>query len=251
MRSLIHADGDTPPAALGTMPRTNTPMIPRPAPAPQPHLTRRQLLQSAAAVAATLSVAGCVGERPTTGDATTSTLEELPSVMLVGDSISYLSRAELEDELADAGFGRIDFDAVPGRRIAEGESSGLAVLDVAIASALAPDLWIVELGTNDLGKYAGAAAYAELIELVLQRIPPPTPLVWVDTYSSFQLADAEVFNATLREAISRRGSAAVADWYAKCVEIGPTTLIPDGLHPVAEGFPIFAEVTVAPIDVIA
>ena len=51
----------------------------------------------------------------------------------------------------------IEFDALPGRRIVEGENSGIAVLDFAIGAGLAPDLWIVELGSNDLGKYAGFA----------------------------------------------------------------------------------------------
>jgi hypothetical protein len=240
------------------MPRTNTPTnLPPPSRDGGVQWSRRLLLQSAAAAAAMLAVGACAGERAATGDTTTttpedgSTSEELPSVALVGDSISFLSRAALEAELADAGFGRIDFDALPGRRILEGESPGVTVLDAFISSGLTPDLWIIELGTNDLGKYAGAPAYAQLIETVLQRIPPPTPLVWVDTYSSFLLADSEVFNDTLRGAIENRGDAAVADWYAKCVEIGPATLIPDGLHPVAEGFPIFAEVTVAPVDIVA
>ena len=169
----------------------------------------------------------------------------------MGDSISFLSRGALETRLVEAGFGKVEFDALPGRRISEGDSPGLAVLDFSIGAGLQPDLWVIELGTNDLGHYAGAAAYAELIDLVVQRVPGPTPLIWVDTYSSFQLEAAELFNETLRDAMVRRGNAAVADWYAKCVEVGPTVLIPDGLHPSPEGFDTFAEVTVAPISLVA
>jgi hypothetical protein len=169
---------------------------------------------------------------------------------LVGDSISFLCRTALEAELATAGFGKVDFDALPGRRIAEGEAPGLSVLDFAAGAGLAPGVWIVELGTNDLGKYAGAPAYAELIDLVVQRIPVATPLVWVDTYSSFFLADAQLFNETLRSSMAQRGDSAVAKWYAKCVEMGPASLIPDGLHPVEAGFEIFAQVAVAPISIV-
>src|SRR5215207_9090352 len=139
-----------------------------------PHLTRRDLLRGAAATAAAFGLSGCVtGERAAVSSdepTTTGAPAPLPSAALVGDSISFLSREPLEAELADHGFGTIEFDALPGRRIAEGESSGLDVLDFSIAAGLAPDLWIVQLGTNDLGNYE-AAGYAELIDLVLRRIP--------------------------------------------------------------------------------
>jgi hypothetical protein len=223
-----------------------------------PRPSRRQLLQFAAAAAAGLAVGGCspargsgggLRDEPTETSALSSTTP--PSAALVGDSIAFLSRGALETKLVEAGFGKVEFDALPGRRIAEGDSSGLAVLDFAIGAGLTPDLWVIELGTNDLGHYAGDAAYAELIDLVMQRVPGPTPLIWVDTYSSFQLDAAELFNRKLRDAIVARGNAAVGDWYAKCVEVGPTVLIPDGLHPSPEGFEIFAEVTVAPISLVA
>ena len=231
-------------------------MSSRPGPFSEPWRgSRRLLLQSAAAAAASLAVGGCLtGQRASILDTTTTSTPALPVVLptaaLVGDSISYLCRAALEAELTAAGFGRVDFDAMPGRRIAEGDSPGLAVLDLAAASGLDPDVWIVELGTNDIAKYAGAPAYAELIDLVVQRIPAQTPLVWVDTYSSFFLAEAELFNATLRTSVAPRTGSAVADWYAKCVELGPTTLVPDGLHPVESGFEIFAKVAVAPISIV-
>src|SRR5688500_9263284 len=96
--------------------------------------SRRRLLQSAAAAAASLALHACAtGERASTIDATTSTGTlpplVLPTAALVGDSISFLCRTALETELATAGFGRIDFDALPGRRIAEGDAPGLTVLD--------------------------------------------------------------------------------------------------------------------------
>jgi len=214
-------------------------------------MTRRRLLQCAAGAAAAMGVGGCGVDRAKLRPET-SVADTVPSasVSLVGDSISWLSRIELEAALAAHGFGRIEFDALPGRHIAEGDESGLDVLDRVLAAGVTADVWIIELGTNDLGNY-DANGYAELIDLVVERIPAPTPMVWVDTYASFRADAATEFNAILREKMIARGAAAVADWHAKCVEIGPTTLIPDGLHPTAEGFPIFAEVTVAPINVVA
>ena len=222
-----------------------------------PRVTRRDLLRSAAATAAILSIGACSGgSRPSLGSrpATTTTLlpplttaRRPPSVALIGDSISSLSESALKTALGEAGFDHIEFDAKPGRRIAVGDSPGLAVLDFAIGAGLEPDVWIIQLGSNDIEHYDGVEAYAALIDLVVERLPPPTPLVWVDTYSSWFLPEAEAFNATLREAMARRGDTAVADWYARCVEVGPSTLVPDGLHPVESGFAIFAEVTVAPI----
>ena len=218
------------------------------------------MLHSAALGAVALAIGGCSSDKGSSDPGDTAggpfaspplSSTAPPTVALVGDSISFLSRGALESELLDQGFGKVEFDAFPGRRIAEGESPGLTVLDFVIGAGLTPDLWVIELGTNDLGHYAGFEAYAALIDLVVKRLPASTPLVWVDTYSSFQLAESELFNATLRDAMTQRGTAAVASWYAKCVEVGPTVLIPDGLHPSPEGFEIFAEVTVAPIAAVS
>jgi lysophospholipase L1-like esterase len=213
-------------------------------------MTRRRLLHTAAGAAAAIVVAACTGERAELGPDTVLPALALPSVALVGDSISWLSRTELEAELTESGFGRIEFDALSGRRIAEGESSGLQILDSMVARGVTADVWIIELGTNDLGSY-DANGYGELIDLVVERIPPAAPLVWVDTYSSFGFGEAEIFNGVLRARMTARGVAAVADWYAKCVEIGPERLIPDGLHPTGEGLRTFAEVAVAPISLVA
>jgi lysophospholipase L1-like esterase len=213
-------------------------------------MTRRRLLQGAACAAAAAVVGACTGERAVLGPDTVLPALALPSVALVGDSISWLSRTELEAALTEQGFGRIEFDALSGRRIAEGESSGLQILDSMIARGVTADAWIIELGTNDLGAY-DANGYGELIDLVVEKIPHTSPLVWVDTFSSFNFADAELFNEVLRQRMTARGGAAVADWYAKCIEVGPERLIPDGLHPTGEGLRTFAEVAVAPISLVA
>src|SRR6187399_2117528 len=97
-----------------------------------PRLTRRQILGSAAALAGGLMTGACASkERPrtvpasTTDSTTLASIAPPPTVGLVGDSISFISRGALEPALRAQGFGRIEFDALPGRRIVEGENSGV------------------------------------------------------------------------------------------------------------------------------
>jgi hypothetical protein len=169
------------------------------------------------------------------------------TVGVVGDSISYTARTPLESELADKGFDRIEFDAKPGRRIAQGDSPGIAVLDDAFDRGLFPDLWLIQLGSNDLGHGATDDAFRVLIDDVLRRLDAATPVVWVDTYSRFTMEDSVLFNTVLREQLTVRGNGAVAHWYDRCV--ADPDLTPDGLHPSPDTIDEFASVAVEPIGI--
>jgi lysophospholipase L1-like esterase len=218
-------------------------------------LTRRGLLLAgiAAGLAACRSTprGGVTSSTTAPGPTIITTVSGEPlTVALIGDSIATGARVPLESALASKGFGRIEFDALPGRRIKEGERPGLTVLDEMLAGGLAPDVWLIELGSNDLGRYPGAneSAYRALIDDVIGRLDPATPLVWVDTYSRLVLEDCEQFNMILHAAMAERSNGAVARWYERCT--AEPDLVPDGLHPAPGALATFAEVAVEPIGIL-
>ena len=84
--------------------------------------------------------------------AASTTAPPIQSIAMVGDSITNGSKVELLEQLATLGVEIKAIDAEDSRRIAAGDSitPGIDVVR-ALAAGDAPDLWVIALGTNDVG----------------------------------------------------------------------------------------------------
>lgn len=143
-------------------------------------------------------------------------------VLVVGDSISEGSRAELEK-------------AIPGvevnARVSRPFDEGAGIIRRDIDSL--PGTLVIALGTNG-GVSAGD--YKGLVDEVKEK-SPDTQVVGVNTYADRDWTDAT--NAAIESA-----GVPVADWHG-AVEADPGLLGGDGLHPSASGHTKFAELVAA------
>lgn len=215
--------------------------------APVTSLDRRTFL---AAVGA-LFVAGCSKTASSDGGGEPISLEPggtfapvpsaITSVVMVGDSITAGSAADIDAALRGAGVEDVRIDGATSRRIEVGNGKGdapksgvIAVYEL-LAEGLDPSVWVIELGTNDVGSYAGPEEYGALIDQITAMLPSSKPLVWVNTYREQYLDHTRMFNLVLEERMNSRGNAAIADWYTVASAPDQTVLRSDNLHPNANG----------------
>ena len=214
---------------------------------PVTSLDRRAFLAAAGA----LFVAGCSRTAKGDGDADPvvvapgGSFEPVPSaitsVAVIGDSITAGSAAAIDSALRGAGVEDVRIDGKTSRRIEVGNGKGdapksgvIAVYEL-LAEGIDPSVWVIELGTNDVGSYGSADEYGALIDQITDMLPASKPLVWVNTYREQYLDDTLVFNLVLEQRMSERGNAVVADWYTVASAPDQTVLQGDHLHPNENG----------------
>ena len=169
-----------------------------------------------------------------------------PDIELVGDSIFAGSATTLVSTLEDAGVVEANVDAQPGRRmkVGSGENgeafSGAGAIYLSIANGVKPSAWVIELGTNDIGHFATAEEYAAQIDTILEMLPAPVPLVWMNVYVPYEPDHTNMFNTVLQERINQRGDATVADWYGTASP-SDSDLLADTVHPNRDGQRAIAE----------
>lgn len=223
-------------------------------------LRRRLILRAVALLAAGLSA--CDGNDPATGGTVAQLAGTMPpggpgvdlsrvqqtagrDVVVIGDSITVASTPGLE---AVAGELAVDLTvyAEVGRRITVGRSpeAGIEVMED-VLEAGQPDLFVIALGTNDLGKYATQEEYESVINDLLAVIPPDAPIAWVNTYLENDPEDSATFNAALNVSLRNRGNASIAKWSNVASEDG---ILSDGVHPTDEGAVEFVDLVASEID---
>ncbi len=207
----------------------------------------------AVVTAVVVTVGGCSAGRDDAGatpglpvSSVETTAAPIRSLAIIGDSITNGSEVELRERLSDLDVDIMAIDAEDGRRMTSAASvaSGADVV-AQLSAGQPPDLWVIALGTNDVGHYDGAENYAPAIEELLAAVPADAPLVWVDVYlESIPTASAE-FNATLRRALRDRGHAAVVAWADLADEDG---VLRDGIHPSGYGIEQWSELVTAAVS---
>jgi len=134
-----------------------------------------------------------------------------PEVVIVGDSLTGGNESYIVPTLRNAGLdARVE--GLSARRIAVSinlrgyRDSGIERIRSLRTAGVDPDLWVIQLGTNDLGavKNCGCADQVvfagDLIDRLLAELPPDTPIAWVTLMNR---ADFDVTNA-FNEALRRR-----------------------------------------------
>ncbi len=167
------------------------------------------------------------------------------AIVVVGDSLTYLSIADTMSALVQAGYGPICVDAGYGRYVAVGTgtssvSSGLDVIVRVRASAPVWQMdtvrWVVALGTNDVGRTnAGRADWwcaqqiaAARWAIGATRLPPE----WINLRT--RRVGSQYVENVWNEALPANGFTPI-DWSA-AVAPAPALFISDDLvHPTVWG----------------
>ena len=188
----------------------------------------------------------------TDGAAPPQEQDPLVSIAMVGDSITGASSTALREAFIELGIDDDDIvvDGETSRRIENGNGkngntlSGTRALQALLDDGVDPSVWVIALGTNDVGLFGTPQECAELIEEITTLLPPPVPLVWVNVYRSSDVRETRVFNEVLEGVLADRGDAIVADWYSIASDPDRDVLRSDNLHPNDEGRLVFADLVV-------
>jgi lysophospholipase L1-like esterase len=153
-------------------------------------------------------------------------------VVMIGDSITVASTPGLETAAGELDV-QLTIYAEVGRRITVGSSpeAGTDVLEDVLETGQ-PDLFVIALGTNDVGKYATQEEYETVIDELLAAVPADAPIAWINTYLRDDPDESALFNAALIESLGERGNATIAKWSDIAAQRG---MLSDGIHPTEEG----------------
>jgi len=165
-------------------------------------------------------------------------------VAMIGDSITVGSTPGLE-AAADALGIELTIDAEVGRRMTVGRSpdSGTDAIADVLDEVGAPDLWVIALGTNDVGQY-GDDEYAAQIESLLALLPADAPVIWIDVFVRDRADESVAFNEALTAVLRERGDASIGDWLPTAEEDG---VLSDGIHPSDDGRGLFVDLVTTQI----
>ena len=171
------------------------------------------------------------------------------TVAVIGDSLTLSAQQEITTALVAAEMHVLTVDAVENRRMVRGTREiepGVDAIE-AVRAEGDPGLWVIALGTNDVGSQVGVDVFREEMDELLALLPPDAPVIWVDLWIrdlDDQIVDA---NQVIRsELAARQGVAAVVDWHTQAAN--PGVIIRDGVHLTNDGQVLFANSIVAAID---
>ena len=224
---------------------------------------RRTLFRAGAAVLIGALLVACGGDDDTTAGGTVSlngatvpegrpAMDLTPAqqtagrdVVMIGDSLTVGSTPGIESAAEQLGV-QLTIYAEVGRRITVGggQGAGIDVVEDVIDDGV-PDLLVIALGTNDIGKYASQEEYEAQINQLLDLIPDSTPVAWINTYLRDDPDDSAEFNAALIAALETRGNATIAKWSNIATEDG---ILEDGIHPGDDGRAEFADLVGTEIE---
>lgn len=167
---------------------------------------------------------------------------------VVGDSLTLSAVDEITDALDALGLEAV-VDGMENRRLVRGSSdlpSGTDAIE-AILDAGPPELWVVALGTNDVGAQVSDDDFLSDLVEVLRLVPDDAPLVWVDLWIRDRPDQIATANRTIRSALGRRSApTVVVDWHSHGEE--PGVIVGDGVHLTEEGQRRFAGSIAAAVE---
>jgi lysophospholipase L1-like esterase len=166
--------------------------------------------------------------------------EQLPdSAAVVGDSLTESAQDEIAAYLDGIGIDVVTIDGAQNRRMTHGDhpDPGIDIVE-RIAAVAQPEVWVIALGTNDVGAEVSPQQFAADVDALLTAIPAGAPVVWVDVWIRDRQDQVETANRVLRETVARRADTIVADWFSHGDDAGIIT--DDGVHLTADGRYMFA-----------
>jgi lysophospholipase L1-like esterase len=167
----------------------------------------------------------------------------IDTVVMIGDSITKGATPALDERYGLLGLDHL-IEAENGKRIAVSAPDNASGASIARFVADNGDgdhtdeVWVVALGTNDVGQYASPDEIAAAVNEVLAAVPEDAALVWVDIYFRDRADAAAELNAIVRDRVTRRGDSIIAPWTSFATSEG--VLTGDGVHPTSDGADVFA-----------
>lgn len=191
------------------------------------------------------------GDQPSSLDAGTAAVDTdiavVPpfpdTVAVVGDSLTVSARDEITSELTGLGLDVLVVDGVESRRMTAGSTARPSGLDAihAIRQELdaAPELWVIALGTNDVGAQVDEQRFRDDVRAALAGVGNDTPVIWVDIWIRDRRAAAVAANGVIRDELAgRTAPSGVVGWFAHG---GDEALVTDdGIHLTSRGQAAFA-----------
>lgn len=172
---------------------------------------------------------------------------DLPdSAVVVGDSLTESAQQEIGVYLDGLGVDTITIDGAKNRRMTHGDhpDPGVDIVE-RIAKVTEPEVWVIALGTNDVGAEVSPEQYAADITTLLAAVPDGAPVVWVDVWIRDRQEQVETANQVLRETLAGRPDTIVADWFSHGDDAG--IIASDGIHLTNDGRYLFAATIAASI----
>ena len=176
--------------------------------------------------------------------------EAVESIIMVGDSITVGVTPALDAQFEALGFDDATIVAQISKRMAESSGDNLSGAEIVQfitenEERVGPEqLWVIALGTNDIGKYS-AEETVGVINALLAPIPAESPVVWIDTYLPANAQGAADVNAAIVQAMAARGNATVGRWSEIAGVDG--VLSSDGVHPSSDGSLVFASLVTSTV----
>lgn len=173
------------------------------------------------------------------------------TVAVIGDSLTLSAEDEIEAAFASGSIDIVGFDGRESRRTARALPDLPSGVDAVTAlSALdaetQPDLWVIALGTNDVGAQQSAANFRSDVEEVLDLIPAGVPVIWLDVWIEARVDGCVTANRVLRQAAAERPGMSVVDWFQYGDD--PGMVNDDGIHLAADGQAKFAALMMEEIN---
>lgn len=150
-----------------------------------------------------------------------------PDIVVIGDSLTAANKSLISSRVAAGGVSSVDYEALSGRRInaavtyGDGirRSSGVEVVRRLRGGGVDPALWVIELGTNDIGSVrncecADPVVFAgTLIDTIVAAIGPGEPIAWVTVLDRNNIGVSGSFNEALRRRAAVDPLFILIDWY--------------------------------------
>ena len=158
------------------------------------------------------------------GGLSSCTLFSHPTVDVVGDSITYLSKSSIQETLSSNGYSPT-IKAVPGAKIVQ----SLATIDALAVHP--PSDWIIELGTDDAG--ASNTGWSLPFLAAWKAVSPSDCVIFV-TISKLAGPIASDINSAIKQLVKTNHNAHELDW-SSIEYLHPGWVHSDNIHPTKAG----------------
>lgn len=167
------------------------------------------------------------------------------SVVVIGDSLTESAEQQITTELEALGLDVV-VDGASSRRLIDdrGVEPGVAAVRNALTFR-SPDVFVVALGTNDVGEKPPEEIMADVAQIV-SLLPADAPLVWIDTWVHAEQRASHYANLAIRQALAGRPSTTVVDWWTHGYDEG--VIAGDGIHLQEAGKTLFAELIAEAVE---